>query len=340
MNTFFNKNNKDNLSLIKRKAKQEIELNRNEIELRSVFCDLKDHKPKKMDLEGIKQKTKEVAESITNLQRRIEILEGKHDFLDYCHSELSARNQKIKNQLSLLSEKEKNLEHLFFYIIQTFCPSIQIIENLLPDENAPQDQIVQFNKNEFVNQIIKKIQNYWNRNSTNGNNSNSNSNSTMPSFIDIQDNAKDSNWANLSKLIEFISSKKTPSNSEIQNEIKYFAQIKDFQLKYLNDLDNNGTNGNCNTNAKPLKVVSIEDEDDDNKNNTDYNHKSSERNHSDHSFNSFSRRKTERNDDKPDFNDDLFSKSKDYLNDSIGYSPNRSAIHLGNINLENDSDIL
>ena len=55
-------------------------------------------KNKKLDLEGIREKTKNIAQKVNSLKKRIEILEGKHDFLDYCHSELGARNQKIRKQ--------------------------------------------------------------------------------------------------------------------------------------------------------------------------------------------------------------------------------------------------
>ena len=41
------------------------------------------------------------------------------------------------------------------------------------------------------------------------------------------------------KGIQKLFSKKNNKNQEIQNEIKYFSQIKDFQDKYLSDLDDN-----------------------------------------------------------------------------------------------------
>ena len=41
----------------------------------------------------------------------------------------------------------------------------------------------------------------------------------------------------ISQLIKLIAEKNR--NAEAQNELKYFSQIKDFQEKYLNDLDEN-----------------------------------------------------------------------------------------------------
>ena len=183
-------------------------------------------KNKKLDLEGIRERTKDIAEKINSLKKRIEILEGKHDFLDYCHSELGARNQKIKKDLILLLDKEKILENLFFYVIQNFFPNLKIIENdnSLPDKNnINQEKIFDISKNEIISQIYKKIQNYYLINGQNLNN--------------IENFMSESSKNKISKLIQLIAEKNR--NAEAQNELNYFKQIKDFQEKYLNDLDEN-----------------------------------------------------------------------------------------------------
>ena len=183
-------------------------------------------KNKKLDLEGIRERTKDIAEKINSLKKRIEILEGKHDFLDYCHSELGARNQKIKKDLILLLDKEKILENLFFYVIQNFFPNLKIIENdnSLPDKNnINQEKIFDISKNEIISQIYKKIQNYYLRNGQNLNN--------------IENFMSESSKNKISKLIQLIAEKNR--NAEAQNELNYFKQIKDFQEKYLSDLDEN-----------------------------------------------------------------------------------------------------
>ena len=183
-------------------------------------------KNKKLDLEGIRERTKDIAEKINSLKKRIEILEGKHDFLDYCHSELGARNQKIKKDLILLLDKEKILENLFFYVIQNFFPNLKIIDNdnSLPDNNnINQEKIVDISKNEIISQIYKKIQNYYLRNGQNLNN--------------IENFMSESSKNKISKLIQLIAEKNR--NAEAQNELNYFKQIKDFQEKYLSDLDEN-----------------------------------------------------------------------------------------------------
>ena len=183
-------------------------------------------KNKKLDLEGIRERTKDIAEKINSLKKRIEILEGKHDFLDYCHSELGARNQKIKKDLILLLDKEKILENLFFYVIQNFFPNLKIIENdnSLPDKNnINQEKIFDISKNEIISQIYKKIQNYYLINGQNLNN--------------IENFMSESSKNKISKLIQLIAEKNR--NTEAQNELNYFTQIKDFQEKYLSDLDEN-----------------------------------------------------------------------------------------------------
>ena len=224
INDNFDKNNRDKLNLIKRKNKHEVELKRNEIELKAVVNAENEMKHKKLDLEGIKCQTKEIAKKLNVLQRRVETLEGKHHFLEYCHSELGARNQRIKNQLVTLLDKEKTLENLFFYVIRNFFPSLKIIENSLPDHNTNSEQIVDISKNEIITQIYKKIQNYCIRNNHNVNN--------IETFL------SEANRNRLTQLVDTIS-KKNNKNQEIQNEIKYFSQIKDFQDKYLSDLDDN-----------------------------------------------------------------------------------------------------
>ena len=183
-------------------------------------------KNKKLDLEGIRERTKDIAQKINSLKKRIEILEGKHDFLDYCHSELGARNQKIKKDLILLLDKEKILENLFFYVIQNFFPNLKIIENdnSLPDKNnINQEKIFDISKNEIISQIYKKIQNYYLINGQNLNN--------------IENFMSESSKNKISKLIQLIAEKNR--NAEAQNELNYFKQIKDFQEKYLSDLDEN-----------------------------------------------------------------------------------------------------
>ena len=183
-------------------------------------------KNKKLDLDGIRERTKDIAEKINSLKKRIEILEGKHDFLDYCHSELGARNQKIKKDLILLLDKEKILENLFFYVIQNFFPGLKIIDNdnSLPDKNnINQEKIFDISKNEIISQIYKKIQNYYLRNGQNLNN--------------IENFMSESSKNKISKLVQLIAEKNR--NAEAQNELNYFKQIKDFQEKYLSDLDEN-----------------------------------------------------------------------------------------------------
>lgn len=61
-----------------------------------------------------------------DLKKRVDTLEGKHSYLEICHSELAQRNQKIKMQLSNLMEKEKQLEGLLIFALKNFPPNFFI----------------------------------------------------------------------------------------------------------------------------------------------------------------------------------------------------------------------
>ena len=196
-----------------------------------------------MDLETLKLKTKEITEKINNLQRGNEILEGKYNFLDYCHTELGNKNQKIRKNLTQLTEKEKNLENLFFYVIRNFFPGLKFIDNTLPDNNNNgnnnnsnnnnNEQIIDISKNEIINHIYKQLQNLYLKNGNNNYN-----------FENIM---KDANKQKVNQLIDYLT-KNNNNNYETQNDIQYFSQIKNFQEKYLNDLDESYNNNNFNNN--------------------------------------------------------------------------------------------
>ena len=174
-----------------------------------------------MDLNAIKSKTKEISLQLALLKRRIETLEGKHDFLEYCHSDICNKNKQIKAQLLSLLEKEKNLENLFFYVIKHFFPQLRIIENGLPDADDKRNQIVDISKNEIISQIYKKIQSYCFKNNLNV--------STMDSIL---------NEVNKRKLMQMVEDKEGCDDSgEIQSEIRYLEQMRDIQRKYLEELD-------------------------------------------------------------------------------------------------------
>ena len=205
-----------------------------------------------MDLETLKLKTKEITEKINNLQRGNEILEGKYNFLDYCHTELGNKNQKIRKNLTQLTEKEKNLENLFFYVIRNFFPNLKFIDNTLPDNNNNNnnnnnvnnltnnnEQIIDISKNEIINHIYKQLQNLYLKNGNNNYN--------------LENIVKEASKQKVNQLIDYLS-KNNNNNIETQNDIQYFSQIKNFQEKYLNDLDENYNNSNNNNiNNKIIK---------------------------------------------------------------------------------------
>lgn len=174
-----------------------------------------------MDLKEIKSKTKEISLQLALLKRRIETLEGKHDFLEYCHSDIGNKNKQIKAKLLTLLEKEKNLENLFLYVIKHFF-SLRIIENGLPDADENHNQIVDISKNEIISQIYKQIQSYYIKNNVNVSN--------MDSIL---------NEVNKRKIMQMVEDKDGMEDSnQIQNEIRYLEKMREMQRRYLEELDN------------------------------------------------------------------------------------------------------
>jgi hypothetical protein len=72
---------------------------------------------------------------------------------------LAARNQKIKNQLNNLIDKERNLENLLLYAIKNFAPNfflkgneLKYLENLLPD-NSKDSQFIEVSNIIYINNL-------------------------------------------------------------------------------------------------------------------------------------------------------------------------------------------
>jgi len=115
---------------------------------------------------------------LDDLKNRVECLEGKHSFLEICHSQLVARNHKIKLQLGNLIEKEKNLENLLLFALKNFAPNLffknnelKYWEGILPElgqdhqTNSSSNFIVEksaFQKNDVLGKIFKELKNLIN----------------------------------------------------------------------------------------------------------------------------------------------------------------------------------
>ena len=214
------------------------------------FLNLKKIDKTKLNLNKMYKKIVKLSEIVTNLRKRVESLEGKYDFLEYCNHEFGENNKNIVNKLQKILDKKKALENLFFYMIRNFFPNIKLIENSLPDystsnsQNHLTDQITDFRKNEIISQIY----NIFNLNDNNlaNNNSNGNNNKKILSdnnpinnnnlFGNINNNNNlNNNHTSIEDFMEQIVDKE-PSNVEAR-EIKTYNKIKDFQTKYFKDLD-------------------------------------------------------------------------------------------------------
>lgn len=86
------------------------------------------------------------------MKKRVETLEGKHSYLEICHTELASRNQKIKIQISSLTDKEKQLENLLIFALKNFAPNFMIKNSDMKyfDNTLPEGQI---NGNSNINTI-------------------------------------------------------------------------------------------------------------------------------------------------------------------------------------------
>jgi hypothetical protein len=112
------------------------------------------------------------------LKKRVDTLEGKHSYLEICHTELVQRNIKIKKQMNGLLEQEKQLENLLLVALKHLMPGLMIknsdlkyFESVLPDSidfptNNIASQLIEFNKNSYqktdiLNAIYKEIRNLF-----------------------------------------------------------------------------------------------------------------------------------------------------------------------------------
>jgi hypothetical protein len=188
-------------------------------------------------------------------------LEGKYDFLEYCNNEFGKNNKNIMNKLQKILEKKKRLENIFFCLIRTFFPNIKLVENALPNSfhnNSIQanNQIQDLRNSEINSQICKIFNlndnNLSNNNNTtisgNSNNINVNNNSILSNNLEnnnllnninlASNNINDNFNYNKTNLVQLMDKIIDKDQSNIESrEINTYNEIKDFQKKYFNDLD-------------------------------------------------------------------------------------------------------
>ena len=233
------------------------------------------------------KKILKLSEIVSNLRKKVEILEGKYDFLEYCNHEFGENNKSIMNKLQKILDKKKNLENLFFYMIRNFFPNIKLVENSLPDSSLrssiqTNNQITDLRNNEIISQIYKIFNlsdNNLNNNNISGNNSNnikSNNNIINSSFtnnnnilnnINIKNNNDENLIYNKTRIAQLMDQLIDKEQSNIEaREINTYNKIKDFQKKYSIDLDEQITNKNTN-NSFDNKGNDLVDQDNNNSTN-------------------------------------------------------------------------
>ena len=253
------------------------------------FLNFKNVDKTKLNLNKMYKKILKLSEIVTNLRKKVESLEGKYDFLEYCNHEFGENNKNIVNKLQKILDKKKTLENLFFYMIRNFFPNIKLIDNSLPDYSSLNssiqlnDQITDLRNKEIISQIYNafnlKENNLANNNNITGNNNkniicdkNIINNNNLFSNINSKNNNNDDNVnynkANLAQLMDQIVDKEQ-SNIE-EREINTYDKIKDFQTKYFIDLDeqNNSKNKNISFDYKDIEFTEPEKEDNNSNNNT------------------------------------------------------------------------
>ena len=274
-NANFLRDHPERINLIRRKTKNEnfgkkgqIQgVQGNELIVHPIrkFINFKEDKTK-LNLGKMYRKALKLADIVSALRRKVQILEGKYDFLEYCNKEFGENNKNIVSKLQKILEKKRNLENLVLFLVKTFFPSLKLVDNSLPlpspseqNKSQPNNQISEVRNNEMISQLYKIL----NLNDNNNNISLNNQNSIIPNNNLIQNNKKNNNILNginivnnsdennflcnknqLNQLMEDIVD--TEQGSTEEREIKTYNKIIDFQKSYFKDLEEQNSNNNLN----------------------------------------------------------------------------------------------
>ena len=275
-NVNFLRNNPERIHLIKRKTKSDSMPNKvlraqfqgikgNELVVHSPnkFLNFKNDDKSKLNLNKMYKKAMKLSEIVSNLKKKVESLEGKYEFLEYCNNEFGENNKSIMNKLQKILDKKKTLENLFFYMIRNFFPNIKLVDNSLPDPSLQSsiqanNQISDLRNNEIISQIYKIFNlsdnNLTNNNSNkileNNNNSKSNiitnnnlisnslANNNILNNINIKNNNDENFNYNKKRITQLMDQIIDKEQSTIESrEINTYNKIIDFQKKYFSDLD-------------------------------------------------------------------------------------------------------
>lgn len=229
------------------------------------FLNFKNDEKNKLNLNKMHKRVLKLSEIVTNLRKKVEVLEGKYDFLEYCNHEFGENNKNIMNKLQKILDKKKTLENLFFYMIRNFFPNIKLVENTLPDSSIKSsiqsnNQIADLRNNEIISQIYKIFNLSENNKSNNnnnisGNNTNnvinnnivnnafSNNSNNLLNNLNIKNNNDENVTYNKTRIAQLMDQIIDKDQSSVEKrEISTYNKIKDFQKKYFNDLDEQNPN--------------------------------------------------------------------------------------------------
>ena len=224
----------------------------------------------KLNLGKMYKKALKLSDIVSNLRKRIEVLEGKYDFLEYCNKEFGENNKNIIGKLQKIMDKKQTLESFFSLLLTNFFPNIKLVDNTLQVPQEKNSNQVQTNNqiNDLRNkEIVAQLYNIFNLNDNNnnnisGNNKNNiiannnlignkiitnNKNNNLLKGINIINNNDDSSNNNficnknqINQLMEQIAD--TESASTESREIKTYNKIMDFQKQYFKDLEEQNAN--------------------------------------------------------------------------------------------------
>ena len=246
----------------------------------------------KLNLEKMYKKAMKLSEIVANLRKKIEVLEGKYDFLEFCNKEFGENNKNIMNKLQKIMDKKQTLESFFSLLINNFFPNMKLVDNTLPvptDKNNNQiqnnNQISDMRNKEIVSQLFKIFN--LNDNNTNNNisvnnknniiiNNNLTGNNIIPNpkknnnllngvniSTDDSNNNIILNKNKINQIMEQIVDKDQLSTES--REIKTYNKIMDFQKQYFKDLEEQNANNFLNIskdsqNIQEIKSIKSENE--------------------------------------------------------------------------------
>lgn len=245
-NPNFKRNRPNDLILIKRKSKPEKHRKSTPPELSLISMSSTEESPGNpvdpMEIEEIKTTVVNIAENLIKLKERVGSMQKKYDLLEYYKQELGQKSVKIKDELYCITEKEHNLQQLFFCIVSKFFPTFLPNEyKLLPDGQRHKKD------NELINEVIIKMRNYY---------LNTNPDKETKKFCekaaDLLDAKSKPSFTKIEDLyshyfndVECIKAQeqlnKSSEGFNPKKELLYCSRIRKMLTKYLSELDSNIT---------------------------------------------------------------------------------------------------